>query len=200
MGAANELPRLEHAALLMIDMQWGFIDESSILCIAGARATIPACARALAEARRRGIPIFHVRRRYAADGSDVERVRHALWLAGGRPICAEGDDPRTLEAPPELAELPSEHVLVKPSFSAFFRTALHETLQGMGVDTVVLAGTTTPNCVRSTCYDALSYGYDTLVLEDATSSRTPEVQRANIADMAFIGATVLSVSEFATLP
>ena len=50
------------AAFLLIDMQNGFIDTTSPLCIAGAAATVPACAHTLA----------------AADGSDVEAV-----LAGG---------------------------------------------------------------------------------------------------------------------
>ncbi len=142
------------------------------------------------------MPIFHVRRRYAADGSDVEPVRREIWLAGGRPICPDGDWPQSVDAPPELAERAGEHVLVKPRFSAFFGTDLDERLRNLGVRAVVLAGTTTPNCIRATCYDALSLNYDVVVLEDATSSRTPEVQRANIADMAFIGARVLTVAEF----
>ena len=75
------------SALLMIDMQNGFIDEASSLCVAGARASIPACADALKAARSAGMDIFHIRREYAADGSDVEPVRHDIWLAGGRALC-----------------------------------------------------------------------------------------------------------------
>ena len=185
------------AAFIIIDMQWGFIDEASSLCIAGARATIPACATALQTARRLGMPVFHVRRNYAADGSDVEPVRVKTWLAGGRPVCAAGDNPDSVLAPPELAELPGESVIFKPSFSAFYGTTLEADLRARGVRTVVLAGTTSPNCVRSTCYDALARGLNVVVLEDATSSRTPEVQEANIADMAYIGAHIMTTAEFA---
>ena len=85
---------------------------------------------------------------------------------------------------------------MKPRFSAFFDTQLDDVLSREGINTVVLAGTTTPNCVRSTCYDALSLNYNVVVLEDATSSRTPEVQRANIEDMAYIGAHIMSVAKF----
>lgn len=185
------------AAFIIIDMQWGFIDEASSLCIAGARATIPACVTALRTARMLNMPVFHVRRAYAADGSDVEPVRVATWLAGGRPVCAEGDHPDSVLAPPELVELPGEAVVVKPSFSAFYGTTLEADLRAHGVRTVVLAGTTSPNCIRSTCYDALARGLNVIVLEDATSSRTPEVQQANIADMAFIGAHIMTTAEFA---
>ena len=184
-------------AFIIIDMQWGFIDETSSLCIAGARATIPACATALQTARKLGMPVFHVRRAYAADGSDVEPVRVGIWLAGGRPVCAEGDNPDSVLAPPELAELPGEAIIMKPSFSAFYGTTLEDDLRSRGVRTVVLAGTTSPNCIRSTCYDALSRGLNVVVLEDATSSRSPEVQQANIADMAYIGAHIMTTAEFA---
>ena len=72
-------------------------------------------------------------------------------------------------------------------------------LRDRDIDTVVLAGTTTPNCIRTTCYDALSLGYNVVVLEDATSSRTPAVQKANIDDMAYIGTTIMSCDEFAAV-
>ena len=95
-----------------------------------------------------------------------------------------------------LTPADGDRVMVKPRFSAFFDTQLDDVLSREGINTVVLAGTTTPNCVRSTCYDALSLNYNVVVLEDATSSRTPEVQRANIEDMAYIGAHIMSVAEF----
>ncbi len=87
-------------------------------------------------------------------------------------------------------------MLTKPRFSAFFGTGLDLALRRLGVRTVVLTGTTTPNCIRSTCFDALSLGYNVVVVEDCTSSRTPEVQAANIADMAHIGAQVITCAQF----
>lgn len=186
----------ETMAVVMIDMQGGFIDEASPLCIAGAADSIGACAQVLEAARAVGIAVYHVRRSYAADGSDVERVRHGIWLAGGRPLCAEGDLPESLDPPAGLEARAGEPIVFKRRFSAFFGTRLHQMLQEHGIDTVVLIGTTTPNCIRTTCYDALSYDYDVVVVEDATSSRTPAVQEANIADMAFIGATVMDAEAF----
>ena len=154
------------AALIIIDMQHGFLDSSSALCVAGAAATVPACTRALNRARELGMPVFHAIREYAADGSDVEAARHRGC------------------------------VIAKPRFSAFFATQLDLVLRRLGVGTVVLIGTTTPNCIRTTCYDALSLDYNVVLLEDCTSSRTPEVQAANIEDMAFIGAHIMTCDEF----
>ena len=183
------------AAFLLIDMQNGFIDGASPLCIAGAAATVPACAHALAAAREHGLAVFHVRRAYAADGSDVEAVRWEAWAEGGRPLSAA--DPASLDCPPELSPAPGEPVIMKPSWSAFFGTDLDVLLRTRGIDTLVLAGTTTPNCVRSTAYDGLARGFNVAVLRDATSSRSPEAQEANLADMEAAGIQLIHTDDFA---
>lgn len=183
------------AAFLLIDMQNGFIDAASPLCIAGAAATVPACAHTLAAAREHGLAVFHVRRAYAADGSDVEAVRWETWAEGGRPLSAA--DPASLDCPPELSPAPGEPVIMKPSWSAFFGTELAATMRQQGIGTIVLAGTTTPNCVRSTAYDGLALGFNVAVLRDATSSRTPEVQEANLADMEAVGIQLIFTDDFA---
>lgn len=183
------------AAFLLIDMQNGFIDGASPLCIAGAAATVPACAHALAAAREHGLAVFHVRRAYAADGSNVEAVRWEVWAEGGRPLSSA--DPMSLSCPSELAPAPGEPVVVKPSWSAFFGTDLDVLLRTRGIDTLVLAGTTTPNCVRSTAYDGLARGFNVAVLRDATSSRSPEAQEANLADMEAAGIQLIHTDDFA---
>ena len=157
------------AALIVIDMQNGFIDPASALCVEGAAATVPACSRALDHARELGMPVFHVVREYAEDGSDVEAVRHAAWHDGGKPVSRACVNPRSLDEPAPLAPQPGDRVVVKPRFSAFFN----------------------PN-------DALSLDYNVAVIEDCTSSRTPAVQAANIEDMAHIGAQMLTCDEFCT--
>lgn len=183
------------ATFLLIDMQNGFVDGASPLCIAGAAATVPTCARALEAARAHGVPVYHVRRTYAADGSDVEAVRWKAWAEGGRPLSPA--DPISLDCPPELAPAPGEPVVVKPSWSAFFGTDLDALLRARGIGTIVLAGTTTPNCVRSTAYDGLALGFNVAVLRDATSSRSPEAQEANLADMEAAGIQLIHTDDFA---
>ncbi|WP_418381443.1 isochorismatase family protein [Adlercreutzia sp.] len=183
------------AAFLLIDMQNGFIDGASPLCIAGAAATVPACAHALGAAREHGLAVFHVRRAYAADGSDVEAVRWEAWAEGGRPLSSA--DPMSLECPSELAPAPGEPVVVKPSWSAFFGTDLDALLRAGDIGTLVLAGTTTPNCVRSTAYDGLARGFNVAILRDATSSRSPEAQEANLADMEAAGIQLIHTDDFA---
>ena len=63
----------------------------------------------------------------------------------------------------------------------------------------MLAGTTTPNCIRSTFYDALSLDYDAAVLSDCTSSVTPAVQQANLADMQRVGGRIITAADLEQL-
>ena len=95
-----------------------------------------------------------------------------------------------MENPPEFGRQPTDYEIVKPRYSAFFQTPLDLLLRRLGVTGVLLAGTTTPNCVRTTCYDAISLDYRAVVLSDCCSSNTEEIQRANLLDMANIGALI----------
>ena len=73
------------SAFIIIDMENGFISPESAHCIAGARATVPACGRALGAARRKGRPVFFVKCIYRGARSDVELNRYeAGKAAAGR--------------------------------------------------------------------------------------------------------------------
>ena len=89
-----------------------------------------------------------------------------------------------------------DYCIVKPRFSAFFQTELDLIFRRLGIKTVFLAGTTTPNCIRTTCYDGLSLDYNIVVIEDCCSSNTEEIQRVNLEDMARVGAVIISAEVF----
>lgn len=186
-------------ALIMIDMQRGFIDPASPITIPSAAATIPACAQTIRFCHEHDIPVVYAVRRYRADGSDVEKVRHRLWLEGGRPLSEVCDDVMSDAFPEEFEVLDKDRIIVKPRFSAFFATNLDLVLRRLGVQTVVLAGTTTPNCIRTTCYDALSLDYDAVVLSDCTSSVSDAVQESNLADMQRIGAKIMTSKDWTSI-
>ena len=186
---------MNNTALIMIDMQRGFIDPSSPLCIASAAATVPACAEAIRFFHEKELPLFYAVRRYRADGSDVEKARAKTWAEGGKPL-SESCPESMSDAFPETFEVTErDYVLIKPRFSAFFATGLDLVLRRLGVQTLVLAGTTTPNCIRTTCYDALSLDYDVIVLSDCTSSVSDAVQTANLEDMQRVGAKIMTLEQ-----
>ena len=183
-------------ALIIIDMQNGFLNPESPLCIRGARATVPACARVITACRRAGVPVIFVNRAYRADGSDVEHTRYQVWAEGGKPLTPGSTGPISVENPPEFGRRQEDYEIIKPRYSAFFQTSLDLLLRRLGVGTVVLTGTTTPNCIRTTCYDAISLDYRVVVLEDCCSSNTKEIQQANLLDMKNVGAEIRSSAAF----
>ncbi len=182
-------------ALIMIDMQRGFLDSASPLCIPAAEGTVPACAALIDRCHKAGVPVIYAVRHYRSDGSDVEKPRAAAWASGGKPLSEDCAAHLSDAFPAAFTVLPQDYVLVKPRFSAFFHTSLDLILRRLGVQTVLLAGTTTPNCIRTTCYDAISLDYDAVVLSDCTSSVTDAVQAANLADMQRVGAVVCASTE-----
>ncbi len=183
-------------ALVVIDMEKAFLEEDSPLYIKQAKATLPACKTVVEEARKMGIPVFFVNRIYRKNGSDVEFCRYEHWQAGGRCLAPGSTGACSIEVPLELVPQEGDYTLIKPRFSAFFQTELDLIFRRLGIDTIFLAGTTTPNCIRTTCYDGLSLDYNVVIFADCCSSRSEAVQQANMEDMAFIGAKVVSGVDF----
>ena len=186
----------ERTALVVIDMQGGFLSPASAQYIDGAAATVPACAAVIRACRSRGIPVFFVIRAYRADGSDVEHTRFDAWLRGGKALSPGCPAEIGAAMPDSFGPERGDYVLFKPRFSAFFQTELDLMLRRLRRDTVLLAGTTTPNCIRTTAYDGLSLEYNVAVLSDCTSSISEDVQRANLEDMARVGVQLVSSEDF----
>lgn len=183
----------QKAVLLMIDMEKAFVEPGAALCIKGAKDTVPVCEAVLEDARALGIRVIWIKREYKADGSDIELSRKKMLKELGiTGVLVRGTvGINSMDEPEGLSRLPDETVIIKPRWSAFFQTDLQELLQNTGVETVLIAGTTTPNCIRTTCYDAIAYDYRTIILSRCTSSQTEEIQRVNLEDMQRAGAEIL---------
>ena len=187
---------LTKSALLVIDMENGFVNEESAHCIRHAKETVGACVHAVETAREKGIPVFFVKRIYRYDGSDVEMTRYQGWKNGGRGMGPGSRGANSAQAPQGLKPQNGDYTIIKPRWSAFFHTELDLILRRLKVDTVILTGTTTPNCIRTTCYDADALEYNVVILEDCCSSMTEEIQKANIEDMSRMGAVIMTSREF----
>lgn len=186
----------KRTALIMIDMQRAYLEAESPVRIPGAKETVPACAELIRACRERDIPVVFVARCYRDDGSDVEHPRVEGWLKAGRPVSVSAEGILSGQFPEEFGVKPSDHIVVKPRFSAFFGTELDVLLRRLGVDTLLMAGTTTPNCIRTTAYDAIALEYNVAVARDCTSSATEEIQRVNLEDMARIGVQLIDSKDF----
>ena len=179
-------------ALIVVDMQNDFVLPGAPACVAGAMRTVPRVREVLDAFRAARRAVFHVIREYRADGSDIERTRlhgfleKARYVVPGTPGC---------EIVKVLAPRPGEYRVVKNRFSGFMNTELDLILRRLKVATLAICGTQYPNCIRATVFDAVSLGYETLVITDATSAQTPQIAEANILDMQNIGVRCLPFAE-----
>ena len=96
---------------------------------------------------------------------------------------------------PLVAPAAGDVVFEKQQPSAFFGTDLHARLGALGVDTVVVCGTTTSGCVRATVVDGMSLGYRMVVPVEAVSDRARTPHRSALFDMGHKYADVLKERE-----
>ena len=183
----------EESVLLMIDMEKAFVEPKAALSILGAKYTVPACEALLDDAREIGIEVIWIKRVYSEDGSDMEIPRRRMLKKRGITgvLAPDSKGVNSIEEPDGLTRLDDEQVIIKPRWSAFFDTGLNDILKEKSIKNVILAGTTTPNCVRATCYDSIAYDYRTLVMERCTSSQTDVIQKNNLEDMRRAGAEIV---------
>lgn len=178
-------------ALLIIDMQNDFVLEGKPLSVAGARAVIPKIQAALAEFRKRSLPVFHILRVHRPDGSDVEIIRQERFRK--QPFAVEGTPGAAVVD--ELAPRSGEYVLTKTRMSAFIGTELDLMLRTLGISTLFVCGIQTPNCIRTTVFDGIAYNYPVVLIGDATGASSKDVHQANVRDMQNIGVRVVNAAE-----
>ena len=166
------------SALLVVDMQQFFLEEASPTFTCGGVAIIPTVKRVLGAFRKAGRPVIFSRHVHHPDDLDVGIM--GWWWEGK---CLEGS-PES-EVHPELAPLPSEKVIFKHRYSAFYNTDLETVLRCLKVEDVVIAGTMTNMCCESTARDAYYRDYRVFFLADGTGSITEEMHLASLLNLAF---------------
>jgi nicotinamidase-related amidase len=78
----------------------------------------------------------------------------------------------------DLEPQPSDIILEKRRFSAFFKTDLDQTLRTLRVDTVAIGGINTHFCVLATAFDAVCHDFSTIILEDMSAAYKREIHQS----------------------
>lgn len=159
-------------ALLVIDMQNGFLDEGAPLEVPMARQQVPALAKLIAFCRSENIPVI-----YSAFIVGPEFNYDFYWkmakqrgLKVESPDCAFWDGKPESEVASALQPLPKEIIIKKCGYDCFARTDLDQILRSMGVETLMIAGTVINWCVDSTVRSAFHKDYNIAVVADGVSS------------------------------
>jgi nicotinamidase-related amidase len=180
-------------ALIIIDMQNDFVLPGSPACVSGAFETIAVIRCLLDLFREKGWPVFHVVREYRDDGSDIEFTRLDGFLKKKRYVVPGTKGAEIVDA---LAPVSGEYKIIKNRFSAFMNTELDFMLRRIGANHLVVCGTQYPNCIRTTIFDAIAYGYPVINITNATSAQTRGIAEANILDLKNIGVACMNADEF----
>ena len=88
--------------------------------------------------------------------------------------------PDRSEFVPEIAPVPSDIVIAKKQWGAFYGTDLELQLRRRGMNTIVLCGICTDMGVESTARFAYEFGFQQVFAEDAMSARSAEQHNAAI--------------------
>jgi len=141
---------LRESALLMVDYQNTYLHGP--MRLVGVEQAIEEAVHVLDRARQANAPIFHIAHD-AGPGSlyDVQGESGAITT----PLAAAGDEPTIFKNYP----------------NSFAQTDLHERLQALGINKLVVVGFMTHMCVSSTARGALDLGYQTTIVAGATATR-----------------------------
>lgn len=179
-------PAPGRTALVVVDMQRGFLDPGEAMEVAPAREIVPAIQGLLSLFRDKHLPVVFTEFVYSESvpvliGSLHPEHRPA---APGAPrgfglpssSCLEGTP--SAETVPALAPRPGEIVVRKRGYDAFAGTQLDTALRARNVTSLVVTGTMTDICVLATVTAALHREYRVTVVEDGVATLWPETQRA----------------------
>jgi nicotinamidase-related amidase len=182
-------------ALVVVDMQRGFLDPGEAMEVPPAREIVPVIRALRAAFRARRLPVVFTEFTYSPAVPVLVGELHPEHRPAppggprgfGMPSssCLEGDpSARTVEA---LAPRPDELVVRKRWYDGFAGTELDGALRSRGVTSLVVTGTMTDICVLSTVVGAFNREYRLSVVEDGVATLWPEIQRAtlNIVARAF---------------
>jgi len=179
-------PEPGRTALVVVDMQRGFLDLGEAMEVPPAREIVPAIQNLLSVFRSRRLPVVFTEFVYS-EGVPVLIGRlhpeHRPAPPGaprgfGLPSssCLEGTT--SAETVPDLAPRPDEIVVRKRGYDAFAGTLLDRALRARNVTSLVVTGTMTDICVLATVTAALHREYRVTVVEDGVATLWPEIQRA----------------------
>lgn len=177
----------EGGALLLVDVQEDFVSGS--LAVAGADVVVAQAAKLQSLFQQAGKPVIVTGCRHPADHCSFAEQ-------GGKwpPHCVEGSPGMAIVVPatrtPWTAVIWKGKLAHKDAYSAFDGTELDLLLTEANVYRLFVGGLATDYCVKETVLDALRFGYEAIVLQDAIAAVSETDGNEALGVMRAAGATV----------
>ncbi|MGC8642241.1 MAG: cysteine hydrolase family protein [Isosphaeraceae bacterium] len=183
-------------ALVVVDMQRGFLDPGAALEVPRGRAIIPALQRLIEACRQNQVPVIFTEFVYSTAvpclRGDPFGVEH-LPARPGEPtgfnypsgnclIAPESQQgPDSAEIVLDLAPHPHELVIQGHTYDKFYGTPLDLALRSRDIRDLIITGVVTDVCVNCTVLSAANRDYHVTVATDGVATLWPELQEACFA-------------------
>ena len=195
-------------ALLVIDMQRVFVErpvyqnptaEQSLLQTRWAPfydtiegLVVPNLRKILSAFRKKGMEVTFAKIQcHKKDGKDRSLDQKATGF--NELLLPPGS--RASEIIPEVAPIADEIVITKTTDSAITGSNLRLILHNMGIDTVVVTGVFTDQCVSGTVRSLADESFNVWLIEDATMAGTEEIQNSELSILNNIYCHVINTKE-----
>ena len=180
-------------ALVVIDMQRGFLEPGAALEVPQGREIVPNLRSLIDACRAKGVPVVFTEFVYSTAvpclRGDPFGPEH-LPPAEGEPAgfghpsgnCLVGpgahDGPNSAETVVELAPRPEELVVRGHTYDKFYGTPLDLALRSRDLRWLIVTGVVTDVCVNATLMSAASRDYHVTAVTDGVATLWPELQQA----------------------
>lgn len=173
----------KNEALLVIDMLNDFVLPGAPLEVPETRRVLGHIGREIDAAHAAGRPVLYLCDTHAPDDPEFSRF-------GWPPHAVRGT--KGADIVDALLPRPGDAVVLKTTYSGFFRTDLDEILRKRGVDSLRLTGCVTHICVLFTASDAVLRGYSVTVVEDGVAGLAKEDHDAALRIMKNVMGVILA--------
>jgi len=187
-------------ALVVIDLQDGFMDAKYATAVAAAPSVVPNVNRLAQAVREKGGTVVWVYMTF--DEASVRnwstfmtefatpQMRAGLMdsMANGRPGTKLWH---------ELDVRPEDPIVAKKRFSAFIHGSsdIDALLKSRGIDTLLITGTLTNVCCESTARDASMMNYRTVFLSDGTAAPSDALHNATLTALIELFCDIMTTDE-----
>ena len=197
---------LKNSALIIVDMQNDFIHDNGFVRKYSQGTGIPKSSldllkipiptiKKIAECfRKNGKEVIYIYTAWEPDYSDIAiPLKKMAGKAKEMGALVKGSwGAQIIE---ELTPHEGDHMVMKKAYGAFFQTPLDRILRNLDIKTLVMSGVATNYCVETTTREAVAYGYDIILVSDATATFDPEGHQATLRVIATGFGEVMNTEE-----
>src|SRR5260221_10713082 len=188
-GRYHLFDRLDPArtALVVIDMQTAFCAPGGPAEVPASRGIVEPINTLTAELRGLGVPVFWVLHANSRVGGKSD------WELFFNTIVADEVREKTLDSLVAdkqtvwsgLVTAPSDQTVLKNRYSALIpgSSPLERMLRGIGIDTILFAGTKTNVCCESTARDAMMLDFKVVLVEDCCAALSDDEHRSALENI-----------------